>query len=160
MVNVANAVKYWMVDTAMQLSSSGGWSANFAQVLSADGVSAIGPVPTNSYLIAFSTRAPGSSGSVAILSATSYKGLYSPVGTYVSAPAAGTNINYYYVRKTPALSFTSNTHLGIRYTVTVPLITTTIKSGGYDDTVPLSSWSSWDNTFIPIQAIATTTKGW
>jgi hypothetical protein len=160
MVNVANSVKYWMTDALMQQTTAGGWSANFAQVLSADGVSAIGPVPTNSYLIAFSTRGPTASGSVAILSATSYKGLYTPVGTFVATPAAAANTNYYYVRKTPTLSFTTNTYLGIRFTVGAALITTTIKSGGYDDTVPLSSWTSWDNTFIPIQAIATTTLGW
>jgi hypothetical protein len=159
MINVAGATKYWMTDALMSQPVAGGWSANFAQIISAGSVSAIGPIGTNNYLIGFSTRNTTVSGSVALLSASTYQGTYSIVNGYVGLPGTASPGGVYYIRKAPTLVSDSNIHLGIVHTNTVQLITTGLV-GGYDNTVPYSTWSSWSSSFIPIQAIATTTKSW
>ena len=159
MINVAGATKYWMTDALMALPGGGGWSANFAQIISAGSVSAIGPIGTNNYLIGFSTRNTTVSGSVALLSASTYQGTYSIVNGYVGLPGTASPGGVYYIRKAPTLVSDSNIHLGIVHTNTIQLITTGLV-GGYDNTVPYSTWSSWSGSFIPIQAIATTTKSW
>jgi hypothetical protein len=159
MINVTGATKYWMTDALMALPAGGGWSANFAQIISAGSVSAIGPIGANNYIIGFSTRNTFLSGSVALLSASTYQGTYSIVDSYVGLPASPAPGGAYYIRKAPTLVSDSNIHLGIVHTNSIQLITTRLV-GGYDNTVPYSTWTGWSSTFIPIQAIATTTKSW
>jgi hypothetical protein len=159
MINVTGATKYWMTDALMALPAGGGWSANFAQIISAGSVSAIGPIGANNYIIGFSTRNTFLSGSVALLSASTYQGTYSIVNSYVGLPASPAPGGAYYIRKAPTLVSDSNVHLGIVHTNSIQLITTSLV-GGYDNTVPYSTWTNWSSSFIPIQAIATTTKSW
>lgn len=152
--------KYAMTDA--QIAENGVlWSNGYAQAFP----STIGTIPSNTYLIGFISRT-NSGGTSTPLISTTFRGTYTAIA---NSPNAATGGNRgYFLRKASAAT-ASTSYIGIVNNGSDALNGTTVfnlpaaQGGGYDNTVPYSTWVSWNNAsaaFNIFQMLGASTKQW
>jgi hypothetical protein len=157
---LSNASKYAMTD-AQTTENGVAWSDGYAQAFP----STIGTIPSNTYLIGFISRTSNGGTSTPLIS-TTFRGTYTAIA---NSPNAATGGNRgYFLRKASAAT-ASTSYIGIVNNGSNSLNGTTVfnlpaeQGGGYDNTIPYSTWISWNNAsaaFNIFQMLGTSTKQW
>lgn len=132
-----------------------GWVGTCAHIQSSSSIES----PSGEYIIGFSSRLGSSTGTISVLTSTTYNGTYNVLENSPTINSA--NGREYWVRKAPTTSNSSTTYVGSVTSAGSRILTTTsFPSTYYDCSSPYSAWTSW-NAGVPIfQFIGTSTKSW
>jgi hypothetical protein len=157
---LSSVTKYVMSD-ALVAENGTAWSGTFAQAYP----STISPVPSGVYLFGFISRTSTSGTSTPLIS-TTFRGTYTAISNSPTTPSGG--VRGYFLRKaSTATSATS--YLGLVNSTNGLLGTTqfntlagvpTEQQGGYDNTVPYSTWVTWSGAYQIFQMLGTPTQQW
>ena len=154
---LSSITKYGLTDA--QVAENGTlWSNGFAQAFP----STIGTVPANTYLIGFISR-NSAGGTTTPLISTTFKGTYTAISNSPNAATGGAR-GYFLRKASSATSATS--YIGILPSGSNGYLTTTTfnpsvaQMGGYDNTVPYSTWTQWNGAYLIFQMIGTPTLQW
>lgn len=153
---LSSVTKYGLTDSQTAENGSG-WSGGYAQAFP----STIGTVPANTYLIGFVSKTQNG-GTTTPLISTTFRGTYTAIAN--SPSAAASSANGYFLRK-PTTTTSATSYIGIVNSTTGLSTTTTFnptvnERGGYDNTVPYSTWTPWTNQFLIFQMLGTPTNQW
>ena len=154
---LASITKYGLTDAQVAENGSA-WSAGYAQAFP----STIGTVPSSTYLIGFISRNSAGGTTTPIIS-TTFRGTYTAISNSPNAATGGAR-GYFLRKASSATSATS--YIGILPSGSNGLLTTTTfnppvaQQGGYDNTVPYSTWTNWNAQFLIFQMIGTPTLQW
>ena len=154
---LASVTKYGLTDA--QVAENGSlWSNGFAQAFP----STIGTVPANTYLFGFISR-NATGGTTTPLISTTFKGTYTAISNSPNAAISGAR-GYFLRKASSATSATS--YIGILPSGSNGYLTTTTfnppvsQMGGYDNTVPYSTWTQWNAQYLIFQMLGTPTLQW
>ena len=129
------------------------WAASYAQAFP----TSVGTVPAGVYLFGFISRTTNGGSSTPLIS-TTFKGTYTAIANTVNSATGGSR--GYYLRKastaTAAISYLGLVNTSESYLTT----TSTFGDGGFDDTVPYSTWTNWNGRLIIFQMLGAPTKQW
>lgn len=153
MAGITGATKYVMDDTLVAENGSG-WSGTYAQAYP----STISTIPSNVYLFGFISRT-SSGGTTTPLISTAFRGTYTSIANSPNAAAAGAR--GYFLRKAPTAT-SATSYVGLVNSATGLMGTTGFNTavgtrGGYDNTVPYSTWTEWVGAYQIFQLLGTTT---
>ncbi len=157
---LSSVTKYVMSD-ALVAENGTAWSGTFAQAYPFT----ISPVPSGVYLFGFISRTTTSGTSTPLIS-TTFKGTYTAISNSPTTPSGG--VRGYFLRKASAAT-ASTSYLGLVNSTNGSLGTTqfntlagvpTEQQGGYDNTVPYSTWVTWSGAYQIFQMLGTPTKQW
>jgi len=157
---LSSVTKYAMSD-ALVAENGGGWSAGYAQAFP----STITTVPSGVYLFGFISRTSSSGTSTPLIS-TTFRGTYTAISNSPTTPSGG--VRGYFLRKASAAT-AATSYLGLVNSTTGLLGTTqfnvsagvsTAQQGGYDNSVPYSTWTLWTGGYQIFQMLGTPTQQW
>ena len=153
---LSSVTKYVMSDVQVAENGSG-WSAGYAQAFP----STISVVPSGVYIFGFISRTSSSGTSTPLIS-TTFRGTYTAIANSPTTPSGG--VRGYFLRKSSAAT-ASTSYVGLVNSTTGLLGTTGYnisagQQGGYDNTVPYSTWTSWAGAYQIFQLLGTPTQQW
>jgi len=157
---LSSVTKYGMDDSRVAENGSA-WSAGFAQQFPL----ALGTVPSGVYLFGFISRTQ-TGGTTTPLISTTFKGTYTPISNSPNAATGGAR--GYFLRKASAAT-AATSYIGIvnngngTLGTTDSNVTPSSNGAGYDNTVPYSTWTSWNGTgakLLIFQMLGTPTQQW
>lgn len=153
---LSSVTKYVMSD-ALVAENGTAWSGTFAQAYP----STISSVPSGVYLFGFISRT-SAGGTTTPLISTTFRGTYTAISNSPNA-ATGGNRGYFLRKASAATAATS--YLGLVNSATGLMGTTGFniaagQQGGYDNTVPYSTWVSWTGAYQIFQMLGTPTQQW
>jgi hypothetical protein len=157
---LSSVTKYVLNDSQMAATPAGGWTAGFAIAYP----TSVATVPTGTYIIGFTCRQGGTSGTVTPLISTAFP----PTATYnaiANSPTASSLSNQnYFVRKAPTTATAATSYLGLVQSQTAQLNNTSLTGQqGYYAVAggpPFSSWTSWTASVLFYQVLGTPTQQW
>lgn len=156
---LSSVTKYVMNDSLVAENGSG-WSAGFAQAFP----STISTIPSGVYLFGFISRT-SSTGTTTPLISTTFRGTYTAISNSPTSPSSG--VRGYFLRK-PSSATASTSYVGLVNSVGGYMGTTDFNvaagsAGGYDNTVPYSTWTTWNGVGVRyqiFQMLGTPTQQW
>lgn len=153
---LSSITKYVMSD-ALVAENGSNWSAGFAQAYP----STISTVPSGVYLFGFISRNTSSGTSTPLIS-TTFRGTYTAISNSPTTPSG--SVRGYFLRKASAAT-AATSYVGLLNSTTGLLGTTGFnisagQQGGYDNTVPYSTWTSWAGAYQIFQMLGTPTQQW
>ena len=157
---LSSVTKYGMNDS-MVAENGSAWSAGYAQQFPL----ALGTVPSGVYLFGFISRTQ-SGGTTTPLISTTFKGTYTAISNSPNAAVSGAR--GYFLRKASAAT-AATSYIGIVNSVNGLLgttdsnVTPSSNGAGYDNTVPYSTWTSWNGVgtkLLIFQMLGTPTQQW
>jgi hypothetical protein len=157
---LSSITKYVMSD-ALVAENGSGWSAGYAQAYP----STIATIPSGVYLFGFISRTSSSGTSTPLIS-TTFRGTYTAIANSPTTPSSG--VRGYFLRKASAAT-EATSYVGLLNSTTGLLGTTqfnvlagvsTEQQGGYDNTVPYSTWVTWAGGYQIFQMLGTPTQQW
>lgn len=156
---LSSVTKYVMNDSQMAVSPSGSWTANYALAYP----TSVATVPSGTYVIGFTCRQAGTSGTATPLIATAFPPTASYTAIANSPTAATLNAQNYFIRKAPTTATAATSYLGYVSSVTAPLNSSSLTGlpGYYSPSGPTyTSWTSWNASFMFYQVLGTPTQQW
>lgn len=158
-VGLSSVTKYVMNDSQMAVGPSGSWTAGYAEAYP----TSVATVPSGTYIIGFSCRQAGTSGTATPLIATAFP----PTASYTAianSPTASTlNAQNYFIRKAPTTATAATSYLGYVASVTAPLNSSSLTglTGYYSPSgPPYTSWTVWTASYMFYQVLGTPTQQW
>lgn len=153
---LSSITKYVMSD-ALVAENGSGWSAGYAQAFP----STISTIPSGVYLFGFISRTSSSGTSTPLIS-TTFRGTYTAISNAPTTPSSG--VRGYFLRKASAAT-AATSYVGLLNSTTGYLGTTGFNvsaeaRGGYDNTVPYSTWTPHAGTYQIFQLLGTPTQQW
>jgi hypothetical protein len=150
---IASTSKYVMNDTLVAENGSA-WSGTFAQAYP----STISAIPSGVYLYGFISRTQAG-GTTTPLISTTFRGTYTSIANSPNAATSGAR--GYFLRKAPTAT-AATSYVGLVNSGTGLMGTTTYNvavgsRGGYDNTIPYSTWVDWTGAYQIFQLLGTTT---
>jgi hypothetical protein len=153
---LSSVTKYVMSDDLVAENGTA-WSGTYAQAYP----STISPVPSGVYLFGFISRTSTSGTSTPLIS-TTFRGTYTAISNSPTTPSGG--VRGYFLRKASTAT-AATSYLGLVNSTNGLLGTTGFnvsagQQGGYDNTVPYSTWVSWAGAYQIFQMLGTPTQQW
>ena len=154
---LSSVTKYAMSDSLVAENGTA-WSDGYAQAFP----STLGTVPPGVYLFGFISR-NSTGGTTTPIISTTFKGTYTAISNSPNAAVSGAR--GYFLRKASA-STAATSYIGIWPQGSNGQLGTTAQNpggsawGGYDNTVPLSTWLQWTGAYLIFQMLGTPTSQW
>ncbi len=150
---INGSAKYVMNDSLVAENGTA-WSGTYAQAFPLT----IAQIPSGVYLYGFISRTQ-SGGTTTPLISTTFRGTYTAIAN--SPNAATSSARGYFLRKAPTAT-SATSYVGLVNSATGLMGTTTYNvaagsRGGYDNTVPYSTWVDWTGAYQIFQLLGTTT---